>query len=67
MHCSSCTGVFHPATGHQWSEKTRLCLRCARNWHEWLKGHTNRRWGKIRFYEHTETSRRVPQEEPMRE
>jgi hypothetical protein len=57
MRCSSCTGVFHPATGHQWSEKTRLCLGCARDFFYWMKNHQKRKWGRHRPYDHTETSR----------
>lgn len=57
MRCTACTGVFHPTTGHQWSERTRLCLSCARDFLRWVKGHTNSRWGKVKFYEYTETSR----------
>jgi hypothetical protein len=57
MRCSACTGVFNEATGHQWTPETRLCLSCAKHFYEWLKRHTRSKWGGLRFYEHTETSR----------
>lgn len=63
MYCSSCTGVFHPATGHQWTEKTRICLSCAYNFIRWLKGIQHRKSGGAMLYEHTETSRN--KEAPM--
>lgn len=50
--CSACKGVYHEATGHRHSEKTVLCGPCARNYLNWLKGHTNRKWGGVRFYDH---------------
>lgn len=59
MHCSACTGAFHPATGHQWSERTRLCLSCAREFIVWLKQRQHRRArGGFKLYDYTETSRK---------
>jgi hypothetical protein len=57
MRCSACTGVYHEATGHRLGDRTVLCGPCARSWLAWLKSQTNRRWGGVRFYDHTETSR----------
>lgn len=36
--CISCKGVFHPATGHAFSETAMLCGRCALEFKNWLKG-----------------------------
>jgi hypothetical protein len=49
--------VYHEATGHRWGDRTVLCGPCARSFVAWLKRHTSSRWGGLRFYEHTETSR----------
>lgn len=65
MRCSACTGVFHPATGHQWSEKTRLCLSCAHSFMQWFKAHTRRKWGGERFYDHAATSIRADSNAPL--
>lgn len=53
--CSACGGVYHEATGHRHSDRTRLCGPCARDWLAWLKRHTARRWGKLRFYDYAQT------------
>lgn len=50
--CNVCLGPFHPATGHQVSDKMVWCGVCTRKWVQELKGHLNRRWGKARFYDH---------------
>ena len=50
--CSSCKGVYHEATGHRFSEDSVLCGPCTRHYVKWLKGHTNRKWGGVRFYDH---------------
>jgi hypothetical protein len=59
--CLRCGGPHHPATGHIDARTGAIfCGACYRPFLDWLKGHLKRRWGKLRFYEHTETSRRVP-------
>ena len=58
--CSARGGVYHPASGCALGSWTVLCGPCERDRIAWLVKHTNRRWGKVRFYEQTETSRRVP-------
>lgn len=61
MRCIQCKGPFHPATGdYNRADDVATCGACIRAFYDWLKGHTRRRWQKMRFYEHTETSRRVP-------
>lgn len=59
MRCANCGGPWHEATGHVLSPVTPtvLCGPCARGYLAWLRGHTNRRWGKVRFYDHAQTSR----------
>jgi len=57
MRCSGCGGPYSESTGHIWTEQIRLCGACAKDWKDWLKAHTKRRWGKLRFYDYTETSR----------
>lgn len=58
--CSSCGGVWHPATG-DWDRvfKAARCGRCMRIFLVWLKGHTQRKWGGRKFYEHAATSIRA--------
>jgi hydrogenase maturation factor HypF (carbamoyltransferase family) len=55
--CSACGNLYNEASGHRHSEKTVLCGVCARDFKDWWKGMTNRRWGKVKFYDFTETSR----------
>lgn len=52
MTCSACRGPYHPATGHRHSDKTVLCGPCARDWLKFFRGHVNRRWGKMKFYDY---------------
>lgn len=54
--CSACGGPYHEATGHVHSDKTRLCGTCAKDYKNWVKGHTNGRWGGVKFYDHAATS-----------
>jgi hypothetical protein len=54
--CSVCDGPFHETTGHRVSTTMRWCGPCTKRWVKELVGHTNRRWGKQRFYDHA----RVP-------
>jgi hypothetical protein len=63
MRCSVCGAPYHEATGHRHSAQTLLCGACAKSWLAWLKGHLNRRWGGVRFYEYAATSIR-PSREP---
>ena len=37
QRCSACGGVYHPASGHAWSEETVLCGPCTREFFDWLK------------------------------
>lgn len=46
MQCSACLGPFHPATGHEFSERTRLCGPCARDMMEWVRLRTSPRGKK---------------------
>jgi hypothetical protein len=55
--CNACGNLYHEATGHRWTATMVLCGVCARDWKDWLKRHTNSRWGGLRFYDFTETSR----------
>lgn len=59
--CIQCKGPFHEASGNR-DRRTgaTTCGACYKPFLSWLSGHLKRRWGKLRFYEHTETSRRVP-------
>ena len=50
--CNACKGVFHEATGHRHSDNTVLCGPCAKHFFKWVKGHTNRSWSGVKFYEH---------------
>lgn len=58
--CNACGGVYHSATGCVLGSRTFLCGPCERERIAWLVRHTSARWGGVRFYEHTETSRRCP-------
>lgn len=57
MRCAACGGVYHEATGHRWTSSMVICGPCAREFIAWLRGHSQRRWGGLRFYDYTETSR----------
>jgi hypothetical protein len=57
MRCSGCGGPYSEVSGHIWTPQIRLCGACAKHWLDWLKRHTRSKWGGLRFYEHTETSR----------
>lgn len=37
MRCSACGGMFHPATGHCWTETCVLCLGCTKDFIRWIK------------------------------
>lgn len=39
--CVSCEGVFHPATGHAFSEHFQICGPCAREFCDWYKKRMN--------------------------
>lgn len=58
MKCSACNNPYCEATGHRLGDRTVLCGPCARRFLDWLKRHTSSRWGGLRFYDHTETSRK---------
>lgn len=58
IDCSVCGGPFHPATGCYVSETFRRCGPCEKHFLKWLKGHLQRRWSKVSFYEHAATSNR---------
>lgn len=60
MDCFFCGGVVHPATGCQWSARVIACGRCTRDFWRWLKGHTNRKWGGVYFYDCAVTPRPAP-------
>ena len=57
MRCSACRGPYSEVTGHRLGDRTVLCGACAKDFLQWLKQHTRRRWGGFRFYDYTETSR----------
>ncbi len=57
MRCSGCGGPYSAASGHIWTPQIRLCGPCTKHWLMWLEKHTSSRWGGLKFYEHTETSR----------
>jgi hypothetical protein len=40
--CSACGGAFHIATGHCWTESCVLCMRCTKDFIQWLKGREGR-------------------------
>ncbi len=63
VRCSACSGPFHPATGHHLSVITVLCGPCARDHLAWLKHHTQRRWGGLKFYDYAATSVKPPKDE----
>lgn len=63
--CSACQNLYNEATGHRHSDRTVLCGSCARDWLAWRKRHEQGRWGGLRFYDLTETSRNKPAEEDM--
>ena len=37
MRCAACKGVYHPITGHVFTEETVLCGPCAREFYKWYK------------------------------
>lgn len=52
-HCFVCRGPFHPSTGGlHGPNNTKFCGACEHDFLKWVKGHTARRWGKGRFYDH---------------
>lgn len=55
-HCTACKGPYHESTGHILSEKSQLCGPCALDFRKWVSGQTKRKWGGVRFYDHTFTS-----------
>lgn len=58
--CFACGGAYHPATGHWWGPTfpdVFYCGACYRPFIDWFRRHSARRWGKLRFYDETETSR----------
>lgn len=57
--CSACGGVYHPASGHRWGDRVVLCGPCTRHFIAWVKAHTQRRWGGVKFYDHAATSVRA--------
>ena len=52
MKCCTCDNPYHPATGHMFTTTLVQCGPCTRKYIDFLKSHTNRRWGKVRFYDH---------------
>jgi hypothetical protein len=55
--CFACGGVYHPATGHVFPGFTvPYCGPCYRRFMAWYKGHTNRKWGGVKFYVEAEVS-----------
>lgn len=57
MKCSACNNPYHSSTGHILSPRTKLCGPCAREFQKWWKGMTRRKWGKVLFYDCTDTSK----------
>lgn len=56
VSCACCGAPYHPATGGlHWVEFTQRevpwCGACERDFVKWVKGHTNRRWGGVKFYD----------------
>lgn len=47
--CSFCGGPWHPATGCQYGERTRSCLRCTLYFWAWFWVHQRPRKGKPDF------------------
>lgn len=56
MKCFSCSGPFHPASGHYWSPDVPVCGPCIRHFLVWFKQHMKRRWGGANFYAEAATS-----------
>ena len=54
MQCIACKSPYHEATGHvmQYDPLLVLCGPCARSLSKWMKGMMNRKWNKLKFYEH---------------
>jgi hypothetical protein len=52
LRCSACGGPYSEPTGHILGDRTRLCGTCAKDFLSWVKSHTSRRWGKLRFYDY---------------
>ena len=40
MHCASCGGAAHPATGCQYTTTTIVCGPCVRAFWAWVREHT---------------------------
>lgn len=51
MACYCCKGTWHPATGFLLGGKARICVGCHREFIQWLRRHTSRKWAGRYFYE----------------
>lgn len=52
MICVICKGPAHPATGAQYTPTAIACGPCVREFWQWVRRHTSKRWGGQYFYEH---------------
>ena len=51
--CFVCGAPFHPSSGGLFGhQNTPFCGACCRELLGFVKGHTARRWNKVRFYDH---------------
>lgn len=51
MICFFCGGPYCEATGHVYTLRVRACERCFRGFLRWFRGHINRTFGGVRFYD----------------
>lgn len=59
--CNTCSGPWHPATGHWHPERGEIwCGPCTKAAVIFIRDHSKRRWGGVRFYDHAH----VPPEKP---
>lgn len=60
QRCFACGGPYHEASGHNFKEfGVVYCGACYKPFLQWVKGHTNRRWSGVRFYDEAGTSIRA--------
>ena len=52
MCCTACGGVYHPDTGHRFTETAVLCGPCTRDMVKFVKGRMALTMRGARFYEH---------------
>lgn len=56
MSCFCCKGVYHPSTGHMFSDAVVYCGPCIRHFIMFVKSHTKRKWSGADFYAEAATS-----------